>query len=188
MLKTYSLSKNYLDNGWAIHPLSGSLLRFNQNATSNFRSNNLPDNISQSLYQCDNPYLLNPIRYDNSELTTDQRHLNLDTIFKRLKYISSKNFLLALLYSNIRLPQFSNSIDAMRALSLVSDAKNTESCLQRTLTVAKTSESFKDKGVIFIGAQLPLKNMHAWIIEDGIQPDQEDRHWVNFVPLMALAY
>jgi hypothetical protein len=64
----------------------------------------------------------------------------------------------------------------------------TESCLQKALTVAKTSKKFKTHGVLFIGAQLPLKNMHAWIIEDGIQPDQADRNWINYLPLLALAY
>ena len=63
-----------------------------------------------------------------------------------------------------------------------------ESCLQKALTVAKVSKKFKSHGVLFIGAQLPLKSMHAWIIEDGIQPDQSDRKWINYLPLLALAY
>jgi hypothetical protein len=56
------------------------------------------------------------------------------------------------------------------------------------LTVAKCSNSFKKNGVIFIGAHLPLKDMHAWIIEGNHQPDNEDRQWINYVPLMAITY
>lgn len=62
----------------------------------------------------------------------------------------------------------------------------TSLCLQRSLLVAKVSQSFKERGVIFVGASLHTGDMHAWIIEDGEQPDAEDRDWVNYRPLLAL--
>jgi len=40
--------------------------------------------------------------------------------------------------------------------------------------------------VIFIGVFLPSKSMHAWIIEDGIQPDPSDTMWINFQPVAVL--
>jgi hypothetical protein len=84
---------------------------------------------------------------------------------------------------------FETSFEAMSAIDRIFPGdQNTESCLQRALTVAKVSKKFKSHGVLFIGAQLPLKNMHAWIIEDGIQPDRADRKWINFLPLLAIAY
>ena len=48
--------------------------------------------------------------------------------------------------------------------------------------------NFKKNGVLFIGAQLPLKSLHAWIIEDNFQPDRDDRQWINYRPLLALTY
>ena len=76
----------------------------------------------------------------------------------------------------------------MRALINELPSHDSEACLQRALTVAKCSKKFKTHGVVLIGAQLPLKSLHAWIVEDGVQPDPEDRQWVNFLPLLALAY
>jgi hypothetical protein len=76
----------------------------------------------------------------------------------------------------------------MIALSSIDKSKLEHRCLQRCLSVAKTSSSFQKSGVIFIGALLPLREMHAWIIEDGQQPDNEDRDWINFTPLLALCF
>jgi hypothetical protein len=30
--------------------------------------------------------------------------------------------------------------------------------------------------------------MHAWIIENGTQPDPQDREWILYRPLLALYY
>jgi hypothetical protein len=59
-------------------------------------------------------------------------------------------------------------------------------CLQRAFLASKISKSFEANGVIFIGAFLPTGDMHAWIIENGIQPDSDDRGWINYRPLLAL--
>ena len=58
-------------------------------------------------------------------------------------------------------------------------------CLQRAFLSSKISKSFIKEGVIFIGAFLPTGDMHAWIIENGVQPDFDDRGWVNYRPLLA---
>ena len=58
-------------------------------------------------------------------------------------------------------------------------------CLQRAFLSSKISRGFIDNGVIFIGAFLPTGDMHAWIIENGKQPDYDDRGWVNYRPLLA---
>lgn len=52
----------------------------------------------------------------------------------------------------------------------------------------KTSKTFKKDGILFIGASLPSGKMHAWIIENGIQPDRLDRNWIMYRPMLALYY
>jgi hypothetical protein len=114
---------------------------------------------------------------------------SLRNVYKRLTFLRQKNFYISALYAGISRPLYYTSFEAMNAISRIfPDDRDSESCLQRALTVAKISKEFKSHGVLFIGAHLPLKNMHAWIIENGIQPDKEDRQWINYLPLMALAY
>jgi hypothetical protein len=60
--------------------------------------------------------------------------------------------------------------------------------LQRCLLAAKISSSFKKNGVLFIGFSSSIKDMHAWIIEGNIQPDFDDRVWINYKPLLAITF
>lgn len=61
-------------------------------------------------------------------------------------------------------------------------------CLPRTFYAAYTSESFRKNGVLFIGIMLPQRTLHAWIIEDGINPDPYDYYWTQYQPLAAFYY
>lgn len=188
MLKFYSLSSTYLGSGWAIHPLSGALIKYPESKVSSFRSENLPAKVSTALSFCMEPYQLGSTLAITPALNAENDSA-LKTIYTRTSYFREKNFFVSTLYASLRRPIFENSLEAMSAISrLFPEDHYTESCLQRALTVAKVSIKFKSHGVLFIGAQLPLKSMHAWIIEDGIQPDMADRRWINYLPLLALAY
>lgn len=82
---------------------------------------------------------------------------------------------------------FENATYAIVAFrKLFPDSMQQDLCMPRTLFAASTSRKFKKKGVIFIGVFLPSKSMHAWIIEDGIQPDPYDNVWINFQPVAAI--
>ena len=85
---------------------------------------------------------------------------------------------------------FENSVEAFDAISkLETHIKNkNDLCLQRSLLIMKTSKSFKKNGVLFVGASLPSGKMHAWIIENGVQPDRLDRNWIMYKPLLAIYY
>jgi hypothetical protein len=48
------------------------------------------------------------------------------------------------------------------------------------------SRKFADMGVVLIGVFLPSRSLHAWIIEDGMQPDSSDKQWINFQPVAAV--
>ena len=185
MLRFFSLSNTCFDSGWAIHPLSGSLLKFSPDKTPAFRAANIPKSILKAYDFCVEPYKLNPTisQNDISIPTVDKK---LDRIYKRLARLKGVNFYLAVLYASFQTPLYADSQAAIQAINrLFPDDPDPESCLQRSLTVAKVSKSFYKDGVLFIGAQLPLKSMHAWIIEGKIQPDAADRQWINFFPLIA---
>ena len=49
-----------------------------------------------------------------------------------------------------------------------------------------STEIFNEEGVVFIGAFLPSRAMHAWVIEKGIQPDQRDNIWHQYRPIAAI--
>ena len=187
MLTTVSLARSSFESGWAIHPLSGGLLNFKEKDLHLF-TGKVSDKVSKALALCDEPYRLMP---QNEFLITENNAIKinqLNKIFSRLVKLGNNRFLMSRLYSSITANIFENSLQAMSAINSLEYSSTENRCLQKCLAIAKTSKSFKKSGVIFIGAQIPLKEMHAWIIENEIQPDIEDRSWINFTPLMAITF
>ncbi len=191
MLRTFSLAKAYLGGGWAIHPLTGSLLKTSLESVNRFSSSKVPQKIDIALKQVNQPYLLkaplsiHPVS-NFVNLNLSSKEIYLKNKFENLKLSKSLNFYLALLYAGIPSICFENSRQAFATLNSFPFELTRDSCLEKCLTVAKCSASFRDKGVLFIGAHLPLQAMHAWIIEDDYQPDEADRQWINYLPLMAI--
>jgi hypothetical protein len=174
---------------WYISPITGSLIRLNRKPNRVIDS--IPPKVQVALNLSDNPYNLKIPKV--KELNTSQnKHQDkikqLQRFNDRFLKIGNSNFLLSLIYSKFQKPLFNNTVEALNAINQLNEhQKNWESlCLQRALLAAKTSESFSQNGVILIGAFLPLASMHAWIIENGEQPDLRDRGWINFKPLLAL--
>lgn len=191
MLRTFSLGRAYLGSGWAIHPLTGSLLKTSLESVDRFSSVKVPQKIDIALKQVNQPYLLkaplniHPLsNFVNPDLNS--KEINLKNKFENLKLYKSLNFYLALLYAGIPSICYEDSREAFVSLNSFPIELTRDSCLEKCLTVAKCSASFRDKGVLFLGAHLPLQAMHAWIIEDDDQPDESDRQWINFLPLMAI--
>lgn len=171
---------------WSICPLSGSLLRASQVATDKRK---IPQKVSDALTYCLNPYSCKPNLREPSTPTYSAKAVEkMNRMHVILERIGSKHFFTSRCYASIRCELFSNSVTAMDAIASLPSQKaySHRLCLQRSLLVAKTSASFKEKGVLFIGALLPTVEMHAWIIEDGCQPDAQDRQWILFRPMLAL--
>lgn len=175
---------------WFISPYSGSLIR-ERRARTTTRSS-LPDKVAQAMSYCTNPYLC------ESDETSEKENLAIDErVFKRLNHLhrilvhlGNRRFFLARHYANYCKFMFGTTADSMRAIARIGLQKEEKGslCLQRTLLAVKTAKSFQDSGVLFIGAFLPTTNMHAWIIENGAQPDPQDREWILYRPLLALYY
>lgn len=107
-----------------------------------------------------------------------------DVFFK----LGNQRFLRSILYASRSEGIFPNTNLAFSAVSQLPGHKNSlnDRCFQRSLLAAKSSMSFSQNGVLFIGAEFSTGEMHAWIIENGEQPDPDDRTWINYRPLLAI--
>ena len=188
MLRSYSLGRCYLESGWVIHPLSGSLLKGDTADLVSFQSKKIPKIVSNALIKCENPFLLKP----PSDSPLESSFVHSSTIKRNFNFFSSIkkiNFYLSVLFAGLfSIKSIGPSREIFSEINSFEEDLKFNACLVKCLTVATCSSSFKKNGVLFIGAHLPLQDMHAWIIEENEQPDQFDREWINYVPLMAITY
>lgn len=136
---------------------------------------------------CDNPYnLVSPLAdiYKTEFCEMDKVS---EQISRRLIQLTKLNFWLAIRYASFGRQNCTNAIQAIRLFRrLYPSSIQEELCLPRAVFAARMSQRFKESGVIFIGVFLPTRSMHAWVIEDNIQPDENDTIWTNFNPVAAI--
>jgi hypothetical protein len=170
---------------WQISPNTGSLLR--QKSKSKIIKKPFPKKVSEALSYCDNPYLCEPNIDKNIEICDSWKYKKIEIFHEKLLKISNNRFLLTKIYSSLKEKIFETTFDSLNSINSIElhISKRHELCLQRSFLAAKTSKSFTEKGVIFIGAFLPTGDMHCWIIENKMQPDINDRGWINYRPLIA---
>ena len=185
-MKFSLLTYKFNDLYYYISPFTGNLI-VNK---SDIVSSKLNSNIKKNLSFNDNPYDLRPLSSDCNIVLSDINMIKINFYNNKLMCLGNNRFFLSCLYSRLRAPLFENTMLAFDHISKLDIHKKNKGkiCLQRALLAAKTSKSFKNKGTLFIGAQLPTGIMHAWIIEDGIQPDRQDREWIMYKPLLAITF
>jgi hypothetical protein len=145
--------------------------------------------VENALRFVDHPYDLTPVPAKTPDLINKAPNKKAQVIYSRLRKISNKNFLTSIVYSSFKRHIFNHTSEAFEFLAgLPSESDIQDNCFQKALFVAKTSKSFYDNGVIFVGAQVPTAQMHAWVIEGDYQYDYSDRVWVNYTPLLAITY
>jgi len=192
MLKLIQIDRVVFNNRWTISPLNGGLYKHPINVDQKkqvirCKDNAIIDKISNALYLVDNPYELVPVPLKSNLNKEKIRNKQAEVIYSILRRIGNKNFLTSLIYSFLRKEIFDHTQEAFDFLAtLPSESDIDENCLQKSLFVAKTSRSFRENGVIFIGAHIPTSQMHAWVIENNRQYDTIDRVWVNYTPLLAI--
>jgi hypothetical protein len=171
-----------------IAPFSGKLYKVGQHA---FIKQGVDEKLKIAIDATENPYSFETLKpEDNSKHFEEFKLKKLERFHNFLLKLGNKHFFLSRLYAGFCNIMFDNSVEAFDAISkLDKQIKNkNELCLQRSLLVMKTSKEFKNSGVLFIGASFPSGKMHAWIIENGKQPDRLDRNWIMYRPLLALYY
>lgn len=169
---------------WSVSRWTGSLL-CKKAPLTNIPDRKLPNKLISAIEFCNNPYkCISQSHGLDIQMVYDPM---LDRMHKRLLAIGNHRFFLSVIYASFSWPLFNTTREAFSAISLLPDQKNnrTKLCLQRSLLAAKTSRSFRNAGVLFVGAHLDTFDMHAWIIENSEQPDIEDRTWINYQPLLA---
>jgi hypothetical protein len=140
--------------------------------------------VENALNLCRNPYLL---KYSNRSTLGNTGGVLARGVARRLVLLSRFNFWVACRYASLGCPVFASAADAIRHFHFYTAEDDQKVlCLPRSLFAARMSRKFADSGVILIGAFLPSRSLHAWVIEDGIQPDPTDRQWTNFKPVAAL--
>ena len=173
---------------WTICPITGSLIQHKTKPLGEFDA--VPSIVKDALQICDQPFTCSWTHEQSPETSnlSEQQFSRICKLHDRLLMIGNSKFLLLRIYASFSHYMFDSTYQAMGAISQVPEQvfNREERCLQRSLLAAKTSKSFLKSGVLFIGATTTNADMHAWIIEDGSQPDHEDRGWINYRPLIAL--
>jgi hypothetical protein len=177
-----SLPLFYKGRFYFLSPISGALL---VGKTPPPTPDFIPDKLRSALRGCDNPYSLSTDLPETS-ITLGSVDKSAGKIADRTRWCSKFSFVIAKYYASVTIPIFKTSRDAIFFFeNHPSDVPQNVLCLSRTLFAAKTAKSFSKSGVILIGAFLPSRLMHAWIIEDGFQVDPNDRVWTQYRPVGA---
>jgi hypothetical protein len=150
----------------------------------------LPKKVQEALWFVDNPFDCDWSAHPNQLDLGPKAAGSLRALHDRLLMIGNHRFLISLLYAGLTRPMFQTTRDAYAAITQIPEqvASREILCLQRSLLAAKVSKSFVSHGVVFIGAIPGNGDMHAWIIEQGSQPDHLDRGWINYMPLLAICH
>ena len=186
LLRATQLPVKAYGHTWSISPFTGNLLLHNAELNLNQK---IPLKVAEALDYCNHPYKLKPIEKENENFVDKFSNKEIDElikIYKRFDKIGRQNFYLSFLYAGIKHKCFDDTSVLMSLINHIqTNEQKINGCLQKSLCAAKLSKNFSN-GVVFIGALLPLGQMHAWVIEDGVQPDINDRGWINYRPLLAL--
>lgn len=167
---------------YVLNPITGNLT---STVTSALPSRQLPDKLRNALDLCNNPYLIRPA---SAKLATTTGSLTPGApLAHRMVRACRIGFLPGVFYASLGRPSCESARDAIREFrTLIDPLRQDELCFPRALYAARTSAAFRRSGVVFIGAFLPSRAMHSWIIEDGQQPDPDDSVWLNYQPVAAL--
>jgi hypothetical protein len=180
-MKLYQIPLKEGDKMYKIEPLTGSLIYFEYDET--IIKSNYPKKLLKALELCNNPYLLLP--YNIS--VQHQIRKNALLIAKLISVTSKVNFWASNHLDSVIKPKYTDSKQGIEVFrQIYSKKKQDEMCLPRSIFAASMSKEFRKSGVIFIGVFLPSKSMHAWIIENVMQPDVNDNIWINFKPVAAI--
>lgn len=168
---------------YRIHKKIGFLLEYIKYEN---KSNKMPHKIQAVINSVVNPYQLEP----NVEI------INKNVVFKNSFYaiyiakiftfLILRSFIFFRLLSYFRFSIFDTTEEALIFYRQLYSGQQNKLCLPRSLFAACTSKSFKNNGVLFIGVFFPSRAMHAWILEEGKQPDIYDDIWICYQPVAAI--
>ena len=186
-MKFFNLGLQDGSSGYFLDRFLGSLL---QTSSPQIQVDmHFPEKLKRNLTLCSQPYLLDrQSPKPPYSMTGDSSCVHLTKRASRLMRLCRSNlFWLAHQYASFSKPLLQDSSEAIALFrkETTQFPQNTL-CLPRSLFASSASRRFAEAGVLFIGVFLPSRSMHAWILEDGRQPDADDQMWINFQPVAAL--
>ena len=185
-MRLYSLKLFYKNLFFFFEPISGSLLFNYKGPSSVAATQEMPSKLQIALELCNNPFQLKKTWNTNFDLSQGKKRF-LRIFGMTLVEVCKRSFYLGRIISKFGYPLFDSSKEAIAFFNKIYPPEvQNELCYPRTLFAASVSKKFRKDGVIFIGVFLPSRLMHAWIIEDGVQPDMNDNMWINFRPVALL--
>lgn len=166
-------------------PLGWLVSREVQNESCDVAALSLPQKAVDALKFVENPYLITPLRI------VDSHHHHISTMLKLYAYLLIwlyHNFYFGLwVISHLRLSVFEDSCQAINAFREIHPQNQKVLCLPRSIFAATLSRRFKNHGVMVIGAFLPSRHLHAFIIEDSRNPCNFDNAWINYTPIAVMS-
>ncbi|NDA62831.1 MAG: hypothetical protein EBX50_12425 [Chitinophagia bacterium] len=182
-MKIHLFSADYNGKIYRIHKRFGFLLEYTTHVKSKVE---LTPKIKIFLHQVHNPYLLKPFcEFPNNNIIPKPPFYT-KILAKVLTFFCLRSFLFVRLLSNFRFPIFDSTAQAVLYFRKLYPKEQNNLCLPRSLFAACTSKTFKDEGALFIGVFLPSRAMHAWILENGKQPDYYDDIWICYQPVAVI--
>lgn len=178
------ISANYKGKVYCIHKTFGFLLEFTNYVK--IIGKTLVE-IESEYNQIVNPYLLKPSTQISNKNISSKTPFYTELLAKMYTFLCLRSFLFVRVLANFRFPIFNSTSDAILFYRKLYPSEQQNLCLPRSLFAACTSKTFKKDGGLFIGVFLPSRAMHAWILEDGKQPDPFDDIWICYQPV-ALMY
>lgn len=177
-----TLPINHNNSIYFFERISGTLLLKQNNHVD--KHSELNEKVADALFLVNQPYQLQKIEKAHESITHIPFLIKL--FAKLLVFICKHSFFVGSFFSLFSIRCFQSTQEALVAFQTIfPPEKQKDLCYPRSLFAASLSKSFPSKGVMFIGVFLPSKLMHAWIIENGTQPDPYDTMWINFQPVAA---
>lgn len=177
---TYPIRANSFE--YSLNPFWGFTLIFSAKKERVY--DNLSVKAMEAIQLCDNPYLMK-----NNELLSNSAtpQKNLNALGKLFVYVAQINFFLLRKIPLFVKPRFNDASEAIYYFRKnIYPDKQKNLCLARAFFAASMSKNFKKSGVIIIGLFLPSRSLHAWVIENGTNPDYFDTEWINFKPIAII--
>ena len=185
-MKLIQISINFRNKYYWLHPYLGITLVGKTESKKRNKKVALPEKVLRGTKYYTNPFLLKPYLSDINNLEI-RSSVRASIILMYLNFIRRLSFLLLWKSKVFFKPCFQDANEAIEFFrSKTTNYDQSSLCLLRSFFVAYTSKRFNDGGILVIGVFLPSKSLHAWIIEDGQQPDDFDIEWVNYQPIAIL--
>lgn len=186
-MKFYQIPIIFSDKLFFFNQVLGALMTKSLTTKVYVTNKEIPKSIIGQYQMVLNPFKSMATNYDIDNMCV--RVSILAKFYGRLMVFTSKySFIGAIILAKVPFVKYSSTKLAIASFKKIypGNLHQRTLCLPRTLFAVATSKSFKKNGVAFVGVFLPSRKMHAWVIEDNLNPDPYDDAWICYQPVAAI--